>query len=293
MTPTAPLRAVRVLSGRRSGSSRPVVVEIDEPGVGSFLLKLRGAAQGVGALVAEVAVARLAEALGLEVPARSTVVLPPEIPSDDPDQELRDLLRQSVGLNLGFEFLPRARVLVPSGGTRVEERTQAAVLWLDRFVLNPDRTARNPNLLTIDGRVVLIDHGACLRFQYNWDAVREDSPGATGESYEPHVFECAADQSGWREYDRSFARLITRDVLEAAFEAVPDDFILPLIDGGAGAEGTATALRRRRAAYVAYLWKRVAEPRSFASAPPAFAVSRGRGEPPAWLRDFGRRPAAL
>src|SRR5688500_14960100 len=58
--PSFPAR--RVLSRLRSGSSSPVLVETP---AGRFVAKLRGAAQGPSALIAEVVVAELAERLGL------------------------------------------------------------------------------------------------------------------------------------------------------------------------------------------------------------------------------------
>jgi hypothetical protein len=61
------LTIVRVLAGPRRGSSRPVLVETT---AGQWLVKLRGAAQGIGVLVAEIIVAGLAEVLGLRVPSR-------------------------------------------------------------------------------------------------------------------------------------------------------------------------------------------------------------------------------
>ncbi|HVK15021.1 MAG TPA: hypothetical protein VM597_40150, partial [Gemmataceae bacterium] len=98
-------------------------------------------------------VAELAGALGLTVPARSLVTLHPGTPTDDPDQELGDLLAASVGPNLGFTYLAKARDFGPDDLPAVPADTRAAVLWLDRLTLNPDRTAANPNLMLSGGRV--------------------------------------------------------------------------------------------------------------------------------------------
>jgi hypothetical protein len=64
-------RARRVLAADRRGSSLPVLVETD---AGRFVTKLRGAAQGTAALVAEIVVAALAEVLELSTPGRVLVV---------------------------------------------------------------------------------------------------------------------------------------------------------------------------------------------------------------------------
>ena len=102
------VRARRIVSSHKRGSSWPVVAETEE---GRFLVKLRGAAQGTAALVAEVIVAELADALGLAVPRRALLHLDADVENADRDQELGDLLRASQGLNLGFRFLEGARVI--------------------------------------------------------------------------------------------------------------------------------------------------------------------------------------
>jgi hypothetical protein len=261
------LTITRVLDGPRRGSSRPVLAETP---AGPRLVKLRGAAQGTGPLVAEVIVAALAETLDLRVPARSLVTLLPGTPTDDRDEELGDLLRASVGLNLGFSVLPGARDLDAGELGRIDPAETAAILWLDRLTLNPDRTLANPNLLWSDGRPWLIDHGAALRFQYDWPAVTEGKPREVGATPAPHIFEAVADTGEWATWDPVFAGRMTRAVLEDVVAAVPDEFLAPMLVSpltltGPDADApSADALRRRRAAYVAFLWKRLQPPRAFA-----------------------------
>jgi hypothetical protein len=48
---------------------------------------------------------------------------------------------------------------------------------------------------------------------------------------------------------------VTRDALAVAIAAVPDDFLTPLDAAGSPS--------RRRAAYHAFLWKRLKKPRPF------------------------------
>src|SRR5947207_2729272 len=151
------LTMTRVLAGPRRGSSRPVLV--DTP-AGKHLVKLRGAAQGTGPLIAEIVVSALAKALGLPVLPWRLAVLESDTPTDDKNDELADLLRASVGVNLAFPFLEHARDATTADLAAFTSLERAATLWLDRFVLNPDRTINNPNVLANDGRVYLIDHGS-------------------------------------------------------------------------------------------------------------------------------------
>ena len=253
------VRATRVVSGARRGSSRPILVETD---AGRRIVKLRGVPQGTGTLVAEVIVAELAESLGLAVPARCLVELDVSLPVPDGDDELDDVLRASNGINLGFDYLDPARDMAARETSTIPIDDQAAILWLDRFTMNPDRTARNPNLMRAAGRTWLIDHGAALTFQYDWSAVTEDTPSRAPIEYDPHLFSSSVSPEDLREWDELFAARLGRDVIDAAVARVPDEFLLPMLGTGADAE----AVRRRRAGYAAFLWKRRTAPRGFLSA---------------------------
>lgn len=266
------LRADRVTAAGRRGSSRPLVVETS---AGPRLVKLRGAAQGTAPLVAEIIVGELADAADLDVPARSLVELPAGIETADWDDELADLLAASVGVNLGFDFLEGARDVTATEAAHADPSWQARVLWLDRFVLNPDRTARNPNVLERAGHLWLIDHGAALGFHYDWGRVWEDSPRHVGLPPHAHLFEPRVDADLLHEADAELAPRLTRDVLEAAVRAVPDTLLEPLVPDAP------RALERRRAAYVGYLWKRLREPRPFLGVRPL--PPERPSQRPSWL----------
>ncbi len=253
--------ATRALEGHKRGSSRPIVVETNE---GACLVKLRGAAQGTGPLVAESIVASIAEALGLSVPARLLVDLGADVDVPIRDAELRDLMAASVGINLGFAYLGGARDFALSEIDAVSPDERAAIFWLDRFVMNPDRTARNINLMWWNKRLWLIDHGAALGFQYDWSTVSEASPTRQFVETDPHIFAASLSTADVLERDANFSQRITREVLEKAVAEVPDTFLLPLLQGDANLVSVSEAIRRRRAAYSAFLWKRLKEPRSFA-----------------------------
>jgi hypothetical protein len=257
------LALVRILAGPRRGSSRPVLAETS---AGKHLVKLRGAAQGTGPLIAEIVVSALAEALDLPVLPRRLAVLTSDTPTDDKNDELADLLRASVGLNLAFPFLEHAHDATPDDLVAFDPSQRAATLWLDRLVLNPDRTVDNSNILANDGKLYLIDHGSSLSFQYRWADVTEGTPHEIGVARGAHVFEAESDSEEWLDLDGLFAERTTRAVLESALADVPATFLLPLLSGRASGNAAADeqALRRRRAAYVAFLWKRLQPPRTFA-----------------------------
>ena len=98
------ITATRYVTPLREGGSLPGVVEADD--CGTYVLKFRGAGQGVKVLVAEVVVGELARRLGLRVPRLTVVDLRAPIARYEADEEVQDLLTASLGLNLGIDFLP-------------------------------------------------------------------------------------------------------------------------------------------------------------------------------------------
>jgi hypothetical protein len=243
------LSATRVRQWLKSGSSSPVVV--DTPS-GLFVAKLRGAGQGVTALVAEIIVAELAEQLGLPVPERALLEFLPELPSDNKNDELLQLLGASVGLNLGLRYLAGANDPRPEELRGIDDSFATRVLWLDGLVMNPDRTPSNPNVLFWRRQPWLIDHGAALPFAHQWSSVDEAAPRERTD-YRSHVF--GSRVALLEERDEAFAQLLGRAQLRAALAKVPDAFLR--------SSGPDLDPERSREAYVAFLWKRLKPPRPF------------------------------
>ena len=98
--------ATRYVTPLREGGSLPGIVEADD--LGTYVVKFRGAGQGLRVLVAEVFVGELARRLGIRVPDMVAVDLDPQIAKYEADEEVQDLLNASLGLNLGSDFLPGA-----------------------------------------------------------------------------------------------------------------------------------------------------------------------------------------
>src|SRR5256714_1942175 len=152
--------ATRYVTPLREGGSLPGLVEADDDGL--YVLKFRGAGQGVKALVAELVAGELGRVLGLPVPELVLVEVDAALARAEPDAEIRELIAASGGLNVGVDFLPGA---LPFDGD-VDAALAADVVWFDALVANVDRTPRNPNLLCWHRRLWLIDHGAALYTQH-------------------------------------------------------------------------------------------------------------------------------
>jgi len=161
------VHAARYVMPFREGGSVPALVEGDD--LGMYVMKLRGAAQGAKALVAELVGGELARAAGLAVPELVFVSVDEALASAEPDPELAQPLEASSGLNLALDYLPGSITYDPLAGPRPDAITASRLVLFDSLVMNVDRTPRNPNLLTWHERVWLIDHGAALYIHHGWD----------------------------------------------------------------------------------------------------------------------------
>jgi len=93
------VQAIRYVTPLREGGSLPGIVEADD--LGTYVVKFRGAGQGLKALVAEVIVGEIGRAIGVRVPDLRAVTLDARIARYEADEEVQDLLTASVGLTPG------------------------------------------------------------------------------------------------------------------------------------------------------------------------------------------------
>ena len=213
--------ADRYVEPLREGGSLPAIVET--PG-GLFVVKFRGAGQGPRALVAELLVGELARELGLPVPGLALIDVAPDFGRSEPDAEIQDLLRASHGVNVGVEYLEGAFNFDPrAAGEYVTPDLAAEIVWLDAFVTNPDRTARNPNLMIQARRPWLIDHGAALYHHHDWDRVNEARTTAPFPMIGDHVLLTLA--SGLQEADERIGARVDSDLFARVVSSVPADLI--------------------------------------------------------------------
>lgn len=237
--------ATRYVTPLREGGSLPAIFEADDSGL--YVVKFRAAGQGPKALVAEVIAAGLARAAGLRVPELVAIEVDPALGRNEPDGEIRDLLKASAGLNLGLDYLPGSITFDPVAGPAPSAEEASAVVWLDALVTNVDRTPRNANLLTWHRQLWLIDHGAALYFQHAWDG-REDRSRLPFPMVREHVllpFATALAEVGAR-----LAGRLAGGVIRAAVAEIPDEFLA----GDARFASPAEA----RAAYAGHLERRLA-----------------------------------
>ena len=249
MRPVRTVCATRYVTPLREGGSLPAVVEADDDGM--YVLKFRGAGQGPKALIAELIGGEIARAAGLDVPEIVLAELDADLTRTEPDPEIQDLIRASAGLNLALDFLPGSvtfdLLAQPPGGD-----VASAIVWLDAFITNVDRTARNTNMLCWHRRLWLIDHGAALFFHHDWGDHLQRSRGAF-PLIRDHVLLPLADRLA--EVDERLAAQITPDMLVRIVDLVPETWL--------AGEPAFASIAEHRAAYVAVLASRLQSPRAF------------------------------
>jgi hypothetical protein len=156
----------RYVTPLREGGSLPAIAEADDGFL--YVLKFRGAGQGVKALIAELIGGEIARALGLKVPEIVFANVDEAFGRTEPDEEIQDLLKCSVGLNLGLHYLSGSITFEPAV-SKVDPTLASLIVWLDCLLMNVDRTCRNTNLLMWYKELWLIDHGAALYFHHSWE----------------------------------------------------------------------------------------------------------------------------
>lgn len=241
------IRTVDVVQYRqplREGGSLPAIV------LGSdnfqYVLKFRGAGQGAKALIAELIGGELARAIGLNMPELVFMHLDDTFGQTEGDEEIQDLLKFSVGLNLGLHFLSSAITFDPLVSI-ADPLSSSKVVLLDSLITNIDRTAKNTNLLNWNKELWLIDHGASLYFHHNWN---------NWKGYEYKSFPMIKDHvllERASEPEAAVAEL--KKVLEPALieyivSLIPEDW---LVD-----ESTSLSSDEKRKAYIEFLNVRIA-----------------------------------
>jgi hypothetical protein len=248
-----PLRtvdAVRYITPLREGGSMPALVEADDGQ--QYVVKMRGAGQGTLALVAELIAGEIARALGLFVPELAFVQIDPLFGRAERDPEIRDLLRASIGTNIGLKFLSGATMFDPVAGDAVDAHTASMAVWFDAFVLNVDRTSRNANLLLCraprrqEQTLWLIDHGAALYFHHNWPSA-EQKALAPFEQIGEHILLRWATEIPAASANARAA--LTPEFLAEIVAQIPDDWL--------EVQGAEASAAQRRADYLKFFSQRL------------------------------------
>lgn len=234
---------VQYIKPLREGGSLPAIVKADDEFL--YVLKFRGAGQGKRALIAELLGGELARAIGLKVPEIVFMNLDDSFSKTEPDEEIQDLLKFSVGLNLGLHFLSGAIVYDPLVSI-ADAMTASKVVVLDSMISNIDRTAKNTNLLNWHKELWLIDHGSSFYFHHNWETWKTHL-NRTFPAIKDHVLLDRATHL--TEAALEIRQLLDGDGIAQIVSKIPDDWLFDT--------SLAMTVNEMRAAYVEFIETRL------------------------------------
>jgi hypothetical protein len=213
------VQVTRYVTPLREGGSLPAIVEADDGFL--YVMKFRGAGQGKKALIAELIGGELARAIGLKVPELVFMHLDDSFSKSEGDEEIQDLLKFSVGLNLGLHYLSGSITYDPLVSL-AQPLEASKVVILDSIVTNIDRTHRNTNLLNWNKELWLIDHGASLYFHHSWNNW-ETHAERTFPHIKDHVLLSKATMLD--EAKDEIKNSISPESLEEIISLIPDDWL--------------------------------------------------------------------
>jgi hypothetical protein len=219
------VNVTRYVTPLREGGSLPAIAEADDGFM--YVLKFHGAGQGSRALIAELLGGEIARALGLKVPELVFARLDGAFGRTEPDEEIQDLLKASVGLNMALHFLSGAITFDPVV-TSVTPLLASQIVWLDCLLTNVDRTARNTNMLVWNKELWLIDHGAALYFHHS---------GMQWEAHAKRPFTLVKDHvllpraTELDTVDTAFCAILTHERIRGIVSLLPDEWLAGELPG--------------------------------------------------------------
>jgi len=245
------LRTVNVtrnVTPLREGGSLPAIVEADDGFL--YVLKFRGAGQGIKALIAELVGGEIARALGLRIPEIVFCNVDPAFGRTEPDEEIQDLLKASAGLNLALHYLSGAINFDPVVN-KVDSLLASQIVWLDALLMNVDRTVRNTNLLIWQKELWLIDHGASLYFHHTWTNWEEQSLKPFVQ-VKDHVLLALATEI--EKVDENFRSVLSQEKIVSILDLIPDEWLV---------QESAPDSEENRKVYQQFLMNRISHSQNF------------------------------
>jgi hypothetical protein len=214
------VEVTRYITPLREGGSLPAIVSCSDDFL--YVLKFKGAGQGRKALVAEVICAAITRLAGLRIPELVIADLNEDFARAEADEEIQDLIKFSVGINLGMHYLKGA-ITFDRNVTKISAEEASKVVWLDAFLMNVDRTARNTNMLIWQKELWMIDNGAALYFHHSWDNWEEMALKPFVQ-IKDHVLLSEADNVAG--VNTAMKSVLTKQVFKSIVESIPDEWLI-------------------------------------------------------------------
>jgi len=243
------VNVTRYVTPLREGGSLPAIAEADD---GFFyVIKFRGAGQGKKALIAELIGAEIARTLGLKVPEIVVANLDEAFGRTEPDEEIQDLLKASIGLNVGLHYLSGSITFDPAVSI-IDPKLASKIVWLDCLLTNVDRTSRNTNMLIWYKELWLIDFGAALYFHHSWNNWKEQAAKPFFLVKDHVLLPYASDLD---EVDKEMKTILSKDLIQNIVSVIPEEWLQN--------EPEFRSIDEHRQAYIEFLETRIAHSEIF------------------------------
>lgn len=246
------VNVTRYVTPLREGGSLPAIAEADDGFL--YVLKFRGAGQGVKALIAELIGGEIARVAGLKMPEIVFAMIDSSFGRTEPDEEIQDLLKASTGLNLAVHYLSGAITFDPAV-TTIDPLLASKIVWLDCLLTNVDRTPRNTNMLMWHKELWLIDHGASLYFHHTWTNWQEQSQRPFVQ-VKDHVLLPQASEMATA--DAAFRTALTEENIRAIVNLIPGEWLIQ--------DNPEETAAERREVYFQFLVNRIQQSPQFVKA---------------------------
>lgn len=214
------VHVTRYVTPLREGGSMPAIAEADDDFL--YVVKFRGAGQGPKSLIAELIGGEIARALGLKVPEIVLAELDTAFGRTEPDEEIQDLLKASVGTNIGLHYLSGSITFDPTVSI-IDPVLASKIVWLDCLLTNVDRTYRNTNMLLWHKELWLIDHGASLYFHHSWQQWEEQALRPFTHVKDHVLLPRATELTT---VDPGFRSILTTERIANIISLVPDEWLV-------------------------------------------------------------------
>lgn len=213
------VNVTRYVMPLREGGSLPAIAEADDGFL--YVIKFRGAGQGVKALTADLIGGEIARALGFKVPEIVFANLDSAFGRTEPDEEIQELLRKSEGQNLAVHYLAGA-ISFDAAVNTPTALIASQIVWMDALLTNMDRTPKNTNMLMWKKELWLIDHGAGLYFHHGGGDWQEQAKRPFVQIKDHVLLPLASELES---VDTAFKKILTPEKIHAIVTLIPEEWL--------------------------------------------------------------------
>jgi hypothetical protein len=155
------IKVTKFHSAIKAASSMPLIVSDAEEK--KYVIKLKGGGDGVLANMVEWIAFNLANELQIPVLEHTLLSIDEQLVEQADDPEIRELLEKSTGVNFGSVYLEDAESFT---NQTVSQELKERIYLFDVFLINIDRTVKNPNVAIKNDNIFCLDFSSSFMLRY-------------------------------------------------------------------------------------------------------------------------------